>query len=86
MAGVRIGARNAADVGRILRQIATGAAVPVNVRENATYWCSVMRRTMDRRDLRTVAYLLADMSTHRSLSHKSQREARYWATYLEAQL
>jgi uncharacterized protein (UPF0147 family) len=86
MASVRIGARNAARVGGILQKISTGRSVPTDVRANATYWASAIHRTMDRRDLRAIARLLADMSADRSLSARNQHDAQYWAAYLEAQL
>jgi hypothetical protein len=86
MASVRIGARNAARVGGVLNKIGHGRSVSTDVRANATYWASAMRRRMDRRDLRTVARLLDDVGANGSLSPRSQREARYWAAFLEAQL
>ncbi len=86
MASVRIGARNAARVGGVLNQVSRRGSVPADIRANANHWASVMDRTMDRRDLRAVVRLLADLGADRSLSARRQREARYWAAYLEAQL
>jgi hypothetical protein len=86
MASVRIGARNAARVEGVLTKISRRGSVPADVRANANHWASVMARSMDRRDLRAVARLLADLGADRSLSARRQRQARYWAAYLDAQL
>jgi hypothetical protein len=86
MARVRIGARDASRISGILRSIGDRDSLPRDLRANAIYWADAMGRTMDRRDLQMVAWLLLDASGDRAMPAPHQRKARYWASSLEARL
>ncbi len=86
MAKVRIGARDASRISRLLRAMGTRDSLPRDVRANATYWAATMRQTMDRRDLQMVAWLLLDASSDHDMPALDRRKARFWAGSLEARL
>jgi hypothetical protein len=85
MARVSIGARDAVQVGGLLREVGS-ASRRGDLRANAAYWAREVDRTMDRRDLQTVTWLLAEISGERQLPASQRRSAGYWASMLAARL
>ena len=86
MAKVRIGARDARQISGTLRAIGDRDSLPWDLRANAVHWAASMRRTMDRRDLQMVAWLLLDASSDRGMSVRQRHNVRYLASSLEARL
>jgi hypothetical protein len=84
MARIRVGGRAALQVGRLLRKISRDAGVTPDVRANAAYWSRTVRRTMNRRDLQTLSWVLLDASQEKAVPMMRRRSARYWAANLEA--
>jgi hypothetical protein len=84
MARIRVGGRAASQVGRLLRKISRDVGVAPDVRANAAYWSTAVRRTMDRRDLQTLSWVLLDASQEKAVPMLRRRSARYWAANLEA--
>jgi uncharacterized protein (UPF0147 family) len=84
MVRVRLGGRPAVQVGRLLRNVSNDTGVAPDVRANAAYWASAVRRTMDYRDLQTLAWVLQDVSQERAVPLLQRRSARYWAANIEA--
>ena len=60
--------------------------MPEHLRRDAAMWAAAVRRTMDQRDLRMVAWLFRDASGLVSVPLDCQDDARYWAAYLEGRL
>jgi hypothetical protein len=84
MVKIRVGGRAASRVGRLLRKISRDAGVAPDVRSNAAHWSGAVRRTMNRRDVQTLAWVLLDASQEKSIPLARRRSARYWAANFEA--
>jgi hypothetical protein len=85
MAKVRIGERDAAQVGGLLREIGRARGFPDDIKHSARHWTGRFSRTMDRRDLQRVAWLLRDASS-RAGPAEQREAARQWAAYLEGSI
>jgi hypothetical protein len=86
MAKVRIGHKDATSVSQLLVQISQLPEVPEDLKRQAFYWASEVRRTMDRDDLQIVAWLLRDASAYRRKPIFGRDKTRYWAAYLEGRM
>lgn len=86
MGKVAIGARDAAQVGGLLREVGRSPSTRGDIRANAVYWASEMHDTMDHRDLQTVTWLLSEISEEREVSAPQRRTAGYWASSLATRL
>jgi uncharacterized protein (UPF0147 family) len=84
MARIRVGGQAVSQVGQLLSTISSDASVAPDVRANAQYWARAVRRTMDRRDLQTLSWVLLNASQEKAVPADERRSARYWAANLEA--
>ncbi len=86
MAKVRIGDRDAAHVGRLLREIGRTREFPEEIKHSARHWTRRVGGTMDRQDLQRVAWLLRDASTRDAGPAEQREAARQWAAHLEGSI
>jgi hypothetical protein len=86
MAKIRVGGRAALQVGKLLKAISGDTGVAPDVRANTAYWAGAVRRTMDQRDLQTLAWVLLDASQEKGVPLTRRRSAQYWAANLEARV
>ena len=86
MARIRVSGQAVSKVGRLLRAISRYADVAPNVRADAAYWAGAVRRTMDQRELQTLAWVLRDVSQEKVLPLNWRRSAGYWAANLGARI
>jgi hypothetical protein len=86
MTTVKLGPRDASGISELLRELGKEEGMPEGLRRDAAAWAGSVRRRMDQRDLRMVAWLFRDASGLGSVPPSCQDDARYWASYLEGRL
>jgi hypothetical protein len=86
MGKVTIGAKDAAQVGGLLREVGRSPSTRRDIKANAVHWASEMHGTMDHRDLQTVTWLLSEISEEGEVSAPQRRTAGYWANSLAMRL
>jgi hypothetical protein len=84
MGTVRVRKRDLSAVGELLQAIGQGEHVAGDLRLNAMHWAGAIRRTMERSELQTVAWVLLEASEDKALPAPRRHNARYWAAKLEA--
>jgi hypothetical protein len=69
-----------------LGAIADDRRAPQDLRANSSHWSRAVGHKMERRDVQTAAWLLLSASGARGLPAATRRAARYWGTFLQAQV
>jgi hypothetical protein len=83
MRNINIGSLSAAAVSGFLCKLGNDRAIPADLRANAADWARGMARTMDRRDLQTVAWLLLHASGEQRVPFTHRCIVGCWVAYLE---